>query len=76
MLKENLIIWSKYWEMDYWKVNEFNILNEKVEAFSDQSSPNLVNVRSPSYLKKKTFKYCLWGIAYVFSFSFWHGDMF
>ena len=56
--------------MDYWKVNEFNILNEKVEEFSDQWSPNLVNVRSPIYLKKKTFKYCLWGIAYVFSFSF------
>ena len=53
MLKGNLIIWSKYWEMDNWKVNEFNFLNEKVEEFSNQWSPNLVNVRSPSYLMKK-----------------------
>ena len=45
--------------MDNWKVNEFNFLNEKVEEFSNMWSPNLVNVRSPSYLKNKTFKYCL-----------------
>ena len=35
---------------------------------------NLVSARSPSYLKQKTFQYCLWGIHYIFSFSFWHGD--
>ena len=46
-------------EMDIWKVNEFNFLNEEVEKFSNRWSPNLLNVRSPSYLKQKTFQYCL-----------------
>ena len=36
------------WEMDIWKVNDFNCLNEEVEQFSNQWSPYLVNVRSPS----------------------------
>ena len=45
----------EYWEMDIWKVNEFNFLNEEVEEFLDRRSPNLVNVRSPSYLKQKSF---------------------
>ena len=60
----------EYWEADIWKVNEFNFLNEEVEEFSNRWCPNLVNVRSPSYLKQKTFKYC---IDYIFGFSFWHG---
>ena len=41
----------EYQEIDIWKVNEFNFLNEKVEEFS--SSQNLVNLRSPSCLMKK-----------------------
>ena len=65
---------TQYWETDIWKVNEFNFLNEEVEEFSNRWGPNLVNVRSPSYLKQKTIQYCLWGIDYIVSFSFWHGD--
>ena len=47
--------------MDIEKVNEFNVLsfNEEVEDFTSRWSQNLVNVRSPSYLKEKTFEYCL-----------------
>ena len=44
----------EYWEMDIWKVNEFNFLNEEVEEFTTRWSQNLVNVRSPSYLKQKS----------------------
>ena len=49
----------EYREMDLWKVNEFNFLNEEVEEFTSRWSQNLVNVRSPSYLKQKIFEYCL-----------------
>ena len=38
-------------EIDTWKVNDFNVLNEEVEEFSNRWSLHLVNVRSPSYLK-------------------------
>ena len=44
--------------MDIWKVNEFNFLNEE-EAFKSRWSKTMVNLRSPSYLKEKTFEYCL-----------------
>ena len=63
-------------EMDIWKVNEFNFLNEEVEKFSNRWIPYLVNARSPSYLKQKTFQYCLWCVDYIFSFSFWHDEGF
>ena len=49
----------EYREMDIWKVNEFNFLNEEVEEFTSRWSQNLVNVRSPSYLKQKIFECCL-----------------
>ena len=45
--------------MDIQKVNEFNFLNEEVEEFTSRWIQSLVNVRSPSYLKQKPFKYCL-----------------
>ena len=45
--------------MDIEKVNEFNFLNEEVEEFTSRWSENLVNVRSSSYLKQKTFEFCL-----------------
>ena len=45
--------------MDISKVNEFNFLNEEVPEFTRRWSKNLVNVRSPSYLKQKPFEYCL-----------------
>ena len=48
----------KYRKMDIWKVNDFNFINEEVEEFTTRSSENLVNVRSPSYLKQKNFEYC------------------
>ena len=35
-------------EMDIWKVNDFNFLNEEVEEFLNRWSMYLVNVRSPS----------------------------
>ena len=50
---------NEYWEMDIWKVNEFNFLNEEVDKFTSRASQNLVNVRSASYLEEKTFEYCL-----------------
>ena len=40
--------------MDTWKVNEFNFLNEEAEEFTSRWSQNLVNVRSPMYLKQKS----------------------
>ena len=43
-----------YRQMDIQKVNEINFLNEEVEEFTSRWSQNLVNVRSPSYLKQKT----------------------
>ena len=49
----------EYGEVDIRKVNQFNFLNEKVEQFRTRWSQNLVNVRSPSYLKRKPFEYCL-----------------
>ena len=51
-----------WWEMDNWKVNEFNFLNEEVEGCTCRWSQNLVNVGSPSYLKQKNFEYCVWDI--------------
>ena len=40
MLEKNLIIWSKlqmkYLQMDIWKANEFNFLNEEVEQFANR----------------------------------------
>ena len=44
--------------MDIWKANEFKVLKEEVEKFTNRGSHNLINVRSPSDLKQKTFKYC------------------
>ena len=50
------------WVMDIEKVTDYNFLNEEVENFTNRWSQNLVNARSPSYLKQKIFKCCLWGI--------------
>ena len=44
------------------KVNELEILNEKVYQLMGRYSQILVNVRNPSYLKPKTFEYCLLGV--------------
>ena len=52
----------EYWKMDIWKVNEFNFLNEEVEEFMSRCNQNLVNIKSPSSLKQKTFEYCSWDI--------------
>ena len=49
----------KYKEKDILKVNQVNFLNKDVEEFTSRWSQNLVNVRSPSYLKQKNFEYCL-----------------
>ena len=49
----------EYREMDIWKVNECNFLNDEVEEFASKWSQNLVNVKCPSYLKQKSFEYCL-----------------
>ena len=43
----------EYWEMDIWKVNEFNLLNEEIEEFPSRSSQNMINIRSPSHSSSK-----------------------
>ena len=48
-------IQMEYWKMDIWKVNEFNFLNEEVEEFMSRWNQNLVNIKSPCYLKQKSF---------------------
>ena len=45
---------------------KFNFLNEEVEEFLRRWNQNLVNVRSPSYLKQKIFKYCLRGLKRLY----------
>ena len=65
----------KYRKMDIWKVNDFNFINEEVEEFTSRSSENLVNVRSPSYLKQKNFGYCFSGINRLYIiYSVFHLD--
>ena len=49
---------TEYRKMDIWKVNEFNFLIEEVDEFTSRWSQNLVNVRSPGYLRQKIFEYC------------------
>ena len=46
----------EYWEMNIEKVNEINFLNKEVEKFLSRWSQSLANVRSPSYLKQKSFE--------------------
>ena len=43
----------EYGEMDIWKVNVFNFYNEEVVEFRSMWRQNVVNLRSPSYLKYK-----------------------
>ena len=31
----------EYWEIDIWKINEFNFLNEEVEEFTVRKSKNM-----------------------------------
>ena len=45
--------------MDIWKANEFNFLNEEVKELKNRWYMTMVNIRSPSFLKQKTFKYSL-----------------
>ena len=45
--------------MDIDKDNEFIFLPEEVEEFTRRWIQSLLNGRSPSYLKQKTFEYCL-----------------
>ena len=52
----------EYWEMDIWKVNDVHFLNEEVEELMSRWNQNLVNIRSPTSLKQKTFEYCSWDI--------------
>ena len=40
---------------DIEKVNEFNFLNDEVEEFTSRWSQSLVNAKSTSYFKQKTF---------------------
>ena len=43
----------EYWEMDIWKVNQFNFLNEEVEQFTSRLNQNMVNIRSLATWNKK-----------------------
>ena len=45
--------------MDTAKVNEFNFCTEEVEELTSRWSQSLINARNPSYVKQKTFEYCL-----------------
>ena len=65
----------EYCEMDIWNVHEFNFWSEEVEEFTRKWSQSLVNVRSPRYLKEKTFEFSLLCSDDIFSFSFKHGDV-
>ena len=70
MLKRNLIIWSKLQNIEkliFGKLMSLFFLNEEVEEFTNKWSQNLVNVRSPSHLKEKTFEYCLRGINRLYN---------
>ena len=49
-------------------------LNEEVEKFLNRWSPNMVNIRSPTWSKKPFNIATARCIDYIFSFSFWHGD--
>ena len=49
--------------MDIKKVNELNFLNEETKEIVSRWNQNLFNVRSPSYLTQKIFKYCLRDIS-------------
>ena len=64
MLRGNLIIWSNYrWNIEngfnFRNNIEFNILNEEIQEFISRWSQSFLNVTIPSYLKQKTFDYCL-----------------
>ena len=62
----------KYWEVDNEKVNEFNFLNKEVEEFMSRWTQSLVNVRSTSYLKQRSFEFCLWDINRLYiQFFIW-----
>ena len=61
--------------MDIWKVNAFNLLNEEVEEFTSSWSQNLVNLRSPSYLKQKKNEYCFLGVNIYIIYSVFHLGM-
>ena len=62
----------KYWDVDNEKVNEFNFLNKEVEEFMSRWIQSLVNVRSPSYLKQRSFEFCLWDINRLYiQFFIW-----
>ena len=56
----------EYWEIDIWKVKKFKFLNKEVEEFTSRWSQNLVNKRSTSYLKQRTFGYCYLGISRLY----------
>ena len=76
ILYGNSIIWEeiqmKYWEVDNEKVNEFNFLNKEVEEFMSRWTQSLVNVRSTSYLKQRSFEFCLWDINRLYiQFFIW-----
>ena len=65
----------EYWEMDIWKVNQFNFLNEEVEQFTSRWNQKMVNIRSLATWNKKPLNnvYETWA-DYIFSFSLGHGD--
>ena len=56
----NLIIWNKYrWNIEKWIMRKLMSLIFERKKFMSRWSQSLVNVRSPSYLKQKTFDDCL-----------------
>ena len=56
----NLIIWNKYrWNIEKWIMRKLMSLIFERKKFMSRWRQSLVNVRSPSYLKQKTFDDCL-----------------
>ena len=49
-----------------WRYFIYGVMKRKIQPLTSRLSQNLVNIRSSSYLKQKTFEYCLWGINSIY----------
>ena len=57
---KNVQMQSYFWSVfSCIRTENRDLLNDEVEEFMSRWSQSLINVRSPSYLKQKTFDYCL-----------------
>ena len=49
-----------------WRYFIYGVMKRKIQPLTSRLSQNLVNIRSSSYLKQKTFEYCLWAINSIY----------